>query len=114
MEEKEASWPVNITYNVQIRARNEADFLRMFRWVTVKLRAQDLSSYITVWDSAKAPRQYDIFRESMVDIGEYVDVNDVVKGYEFSYRVEAEIDIEEPSVVPTVQDVQVTTQQLEV
>lgn len=114
VEEKEASWPVNITYNVQIRARNEADFLRMFRWVTEKLRAQDLMSYITVYDSAKAPRNYDIFRESMADIGEYVDVNDVVKGYEFSYRVEAEIDIEEPRVEPTVQDIQVSTQPLEV
>lgn len=110
---KEAAWPVNISYNVQIKARTEVDFLRMFRWVTRHLRAQDLESWITVWDSAKVPRKYDIFRESMSDIGEYVDVNDVVKAYEFSYRVEGEIDIDDPQVAPTVRDVRTTTQPLE-
>lgn len=113
MEDKEASWPVNITYNVQIRARTEMDFLRMFRWVVSHMRSQDLYSYITVWDSASNPRNYDIFRESMSDIGEYADINDVVKGYEFSYRVEAEIDIEEPTVGQAVRGVEATAHPME-
>lgn len=110
---KEAAWPVNISYNVQIRARNDTDYLRMHRWVMSKLRSQDLKSYITVWDSAKVPRQYDIFRESMSDIGEYADVNDVVKAEEFSYRVEGEYDIEEPQVAATVQETRTTAHPLE-
>lgn len=113
METKEASWPVNITYNVQIRARVEMDLLRMFRWVTSHMRSQDLYSYITVWDTANDPRNYDVFRESMVDIGEYADINDVVRGWEFSYRVEAEIDIEEPTVGRAVQGVVTTALPLE-
>jgi hypothetical protein len=112
-ETKEPAWPVNITYNIQIRARLELEFLAMFKWVTSRLHAQDLYSYITVWDSAKNARYYDIFRESMSDIGEYIDVNDVVRGYEFSYRVEGEIDIIRPSVHATVVQPEVTTEMLE-
>lgn len=113
MDEKEAEWPVNITYNVQIRIRGEIDFLRMFRWVMTHLPHQNLQSYITVWDAADVPREYNIFRESMSDIGEYVDVNDVVKGYEFSYRVEGEFEIEEPTVGSTAQQYETTVAPLE-
>lgn len=113
MSEKEAPWPVNITYNIQFRSRGDVDFLRMYRWVTSKLRTMDLKSWITVWDSARVPREYDIFRESQTDIGEYVDVNDVVKGYEFSYRVEGEIDIENPSMKATASEFRVNAQPLE-
>lgn len=112
-ETKEAAWPVNITYNIQIRARLHNEMLAMFRWVTSRLHAQDLYSYITVWDSAKSPRHYDIFRESMTDIGEYIDVNDMVRGYEFSYRVEGEIDIIRPTVHATVAQPEVNTEMLE-
>ena len=112
-ETKEAPWPVNITYNIQIRTRLELEFLAMFRWVTSRLHAQDLYSWITVWDSGKNARKYDIFRESMSDIGEYIDVNDVVRGYEFSYRVEGEIDIIRPTVHSTVAQPVVTTEMLE-
>jgi len=113
METKEASWPVNITYGVQIRSRVEMDLLRMFRWVTTHMRSQDLYSYITVWDTANDPRNYDIFRESITDIGDYIDVNDVVRGYDFSYRVQAEIDIEEPTVGKVVRSVRTTTHPME-
>jgi len=110
---KEAAWPVNITYNIQIRARNETDSLRMRRWVLSKLPSQNLSSWITVWDSAGVPREYDIFRESMADIGEYADINDVVKAEEFSYRVEGEYDTEEPTTRRTVLETRTTARPLE-
>jgi hypothetical protein len=113
METKEASWPVNITYNVQIRARIEMDVLRMFRWVTSHMRSMDLYSHITVWDTANDPRNYELFRESMSDIGDYIDVNDVVRGYEFSYRIEAEIDIEEPTVGRVVRSVETSALPME-
>lgn len=112
-ETKEAAWPVNITYTVQVRSRLHAEMLAMFRWVTSRLHHQDLYSYITVWDSADAPRHYDIFRESMSDISEYIDVNDMVRGYEFSYRVEGEIDIIRPTVHATVVQPEVNTEILE-
>jgi len=112
-ETKEAAWPVNITYTIQVRARLQIEMLKMFCWVVSRLHAQDLYSWITVWDSAKSPRHYDIFRESMTDIGEYIDVNDMVRGYEFSYRVEGEIDIMRPNVHATVVQPEVTTGMLE-
>jgi len=112
-EVKTPAWPVNITYNIQVRAKTEEDFLVMFRWITHRLQTMNYWSHITVWDSGRNARRYDIFRESMSDIGEYMDVNDVVHGYEFSYRVEAEIDTIRPSVKGTMAKPQINTELLE-
>jgi len=106
VETKPQAWPYNITYTIAVYSRFEYEAQTILRHIMRRFRPR---LYITVKDSLDEERYYTFFSDSAVsDIGEIVDVAQRLRGYSISVRVEGEIDLVDPVVRPTAQQVVVS------
>ena len=105
LERKQQAWPVDIFYSIACYARYEHVAIPMTKRI---LQAFPLYSKINVVDSLGDVRTYTVFNESGIqDISEFVDVADRLKAYSVDVRVEAELDVVDPSVVNTTRGVDI-------
>lgn len=97
---KGQAYPYDLFYTISVYARYEHEALPMIKYV---LRRFPQYSRISVIDSLGESRGYSTFGESGIqDLSEIVDVADRVRAYAISFRVEGELDLEDPIVQSTV------------
>ena len=81
--------PVNITYEIECRARYRRDAQTMRRYIRKRLKHE---SFLPVKDSIGEESCFTIFREGDSNVSELIESLNRFHGYMFTYRVEAEID----------------------
>lgn len=92
--------PYEISYDVQVRARNEVEAQTLQRYVRRTIRDR---SDIVVYDTHGVPSPFTVFRDGAPKPSdEYVDMLNRYSGYVLSYRVEAELDEWGEETVPVV------------
>lgn len=100
VETKAQAYPYDLFYTISVYARYEHEAQPMIKYI---LRRFPQYSRIFVIDSLGESRSYSTFGESGIqDLSEIVDVADRVKAYAISFRVEGELDLEDPIVRDTV------------
>jgi len=98
IEKKYWTLPFEITYDLHLRAR--------LRW-QADLMLQYVGRYywaygqIFLIDSEGEERGYYAFVESVDNLSEITDIADRLQGHTISMRVEAELDFQEPVILPT-------------
>jgi hypothetical protein len=103
VEMKPQAWPYDINYTIACYSRYEYEAQTILRHIMRRFRPR---LYITVLDSIGENRYYTFFSDGAVnDIGEIVDVAERLKGYSISVKVEGEIDLVDPAVRSTAQQV---------
>lgn len=103
LEIKSQDMPYDLNYQIHCYARNEQGAMAMLRKI---LRTYQPYSKIVLQDSLGAQRSYTAYQESVNDVGELLDVADRVKGYSVSIRIEGELTLNDPIIVPTVTDIE--------
>lgn len=94
IETKVQAYPFDIFYAISVYARYEHEAIPMVKHV---LRRLPPYSRISVVDTVGDIRRYSAFLEGGVaDLGEFSDVTDRTKAYQFTVRVEAELDLTDP------------------
>lgn len=107
VEMKPSAWPYNINYTISCYSRYEYEAQTLLRHI---LRSFQPRGHITVVDSLSENRGYTFFSDPDVqDLGEIIDVADRIRGYAVNVIVEGEIDLVDPVVRDTVQDVVVNS-----
>ena len=107
VEIKPQAWPYDIEYVISVYSRFEYEAQTLLRHVMRRFQPR---GYITVQDSVSEDRFYTYFSDPAVaDIGEIVDVAQRLRGYSVSVKVEGEIDLVDPVIRDTVQQVVVST-----
>lgn len=98
VEIKRYALPFDISYDIHLRARLRVQADRLLAHV-----GRVFWAYGQVWvlDTEGEERGYYAFVESYENLSEIADVADRLQGHTVSMRVEAELDFEEPFVVPT-------------
>lgn len=106
VEAKPQAWPYDINYTISCYSRYEYEAQTILRHIMRRFRPR---LYITVVDTLSENRYYTFFSDGAVnDIGEIVDVAERLKGYSISVKVEGEIDLVDPTVRSTVQELAFT------
>lgn len=100
LERKVRSWPVDITYTIEIVARYRDDANIVLRKVLTTFQPY---SNITVLDSLKEVRTYLAVNEGWNDLTELLDIVGRVVGYSVSILVEGELDLNDPETLKTVE-----------
>lgn len=98
VEKKWWTYPFEIVYDIQLRARQRVDADRMFRHVGARLWAY---GQVFLVDSEGDERGYYAFVDSNDALSELADVADRLQGHIISLRVEGELDFAEPFLMPT-------------
>ena len=98
VERKWWTYPFEISYDVHLRARLRAQADRMLRQIGRVFWAY---GQIFLVDSEGDERGYYAFVESYDNLSEIADVADRLQGHTISMRVEAELDFNEPHIMPT-------------
>ena len=105
VEERQQAIPIDLTYTIQIVARNRGSFgvkhqaNRIFDHI---LRKYPPYCRVLVTDSVGDLRSYEAFTESINQVDEAAEVTDRMIGYAFTLRVEAELDHLDTEVFNTV------------
>jgi hypothetical protein len=90
------AFPYDIEYSINIMAFYEHEAIPMLKKV---LSVYKPFSRIIIKDSLSETRTYTVFNESAVqDISEIVDINDRMKAYMVTIRVEGELDLSDPEI----------------
>lgn len=106
VEMKPQAWPYDINYSISVYSRYEYEAQTILRHVMRRFQPR---LFVTVKDSLNEDRFYTFFSDPAVsDIGEIVDVAQRLRGYSISVRVEGEIDLVDPVVHTTAQQVVVS------
>lgn len=98
VERKWWTYPYEIAYDVHLRARLRVQGDRMWRHVGRFFWAY---GQVFLTDSEGEGRGYYAFVDSNDDLAELTDVADRLQGHTISMRVEAELDFNEPHLMPT-------------
>lgn len=106
VERKWWTVPYEISYDVHLRARVRLQADRMLMHVGRFLHP---TGQVFLLDSEGEERGYYAFQESIDNLSEIADVADRLHGHTLSLRVEAELDFNEPHLMPTAQKVNVNT-----
>lgn len=91
--------PTNLTYDIEVRARDDRDANRMLRYIRYKLPARFV---IRVTDSRGVPSFFTIIRESMNETKNVTETLNRYVGWIITYRVEGELDEHLESKSPSV------------
>jgi hypothetical protein len=98
--QREQPEPTNLTYDLEVRARDEREANRMLRYIRYKLPARHV---IRVTDSRGVVSIFTIIREGMSETKNVVETLNRYVGWIITYRVEGELDehleTKSPSVV---------------
>lgn len=103
-EEQESAFPYNITYSIQILARNRGTVFGRTRNSTVQgllrhlMRCYPHYGVVYVRDSIAGIRSYHAFSEAPEPEHELLDVTGRIIGYRQTVRVEGELDLTDPFV----------------
>jgi len=98
VEKKWWTYPFEIIYDVQLRARQRIDADRMLRHVGRHFWAY---GQVFLIDTEGDERGYHVFVDVFDPISELTDVSDRLQGHIISLRVEGELDFAEPFIAPT-------------
>jgi hypothetical protein len=98
VEKKYWTYPFEITYDLHLRAKLRWQADRMLFHVG---RYYWAYGQIFLRDSEGEERGYYAFAESIDSLSEITDIADRLQGHTISLRVEAELDFQEPVVLPT-------------
>lgn len=98
VERKWWTYPFEIAYDVHLRARLRVQADRMLRHVGRHFWAY---GQVFLLDSEGDERGYYAFVDSYDNLSELTDVADRLQGHTISMRVEAELDFDEPHLMPT-------------
>lgn len=98
VERKWWTYPFEIAYDVHLRARLRVDADRMLRHVGRFFWAY---GQVFLRDTEGDERGYYAFVDSFDNLSELTDVADRLQGHTISMRVEAELDFDEPHLMPT-------------
>lgn len=97
-ERKWWTYPYEISYDLHLRARLREEADRLLRHVG---RYYWSYGQVHLRDSEGEPRGYYAFMESIENLSEIADVADRLQGHTLSLRVEGELDLHEPHIVPS-------------
>lgn len=107
VEKKWWSYPYEIMYDVHLRARLRVQADRMLRHVGRFFWAY---GQVFLTDSEGDERGYYAFVDSYDNLAELTDVTDRLQGHTISMRVEAELDFNEPFLMPTTPNLTITAE----
>jgi hypothetical protein len=107
VERKWWTLPFEINYDIHLRARQRAQADLMWRHVGRFFWAY---GQVFLTDSEGDERGYYAFVDSNDPLGELTDVADRLQGRTISMRVEAELDFDEPHLMPTTPGYRVSTE----
>lgn len=87
--ERHHAEPMIFMYEIEARARLQREAQLLRRYISRKLKDQ---SFLPVYDSKDVVSYFNVFRESISDMTEYVDSLNRHHSYILSYRIQAQID----------------------
>jgi len=108
VERKWWSYPFEISYDIHLRARLRLQADRMLRHVGRFFWAY---GQVFLRDSEGDERGYYAFADSYDNLQELADVADRLQGHTISMRVEAELDFNEPHLMPTTPNFSLSVEQ---
>lgn len=106
VERKWWAYPFEISYDIHLRARLRLQADRMLRHVGRPFWAY---GQVFLTDSENEERGYYAFMDSIENLSELADVADRLQGHTLSMRVEAELDFNEPHLMPTAHKILIAT-----
>jgi len=107
VERKWWTYPYEISYDIHLRARLRAQADRLLRHVGRHFWAY---GQVFLCDSEGDERGYYAFVDSYDSLSELTDIADRLQGHTISMRVEAELDFNEPHIMPTVNKMTLRTE----